>query len=87
VVREQERARVLGALASVDAVVLFDETTPLHLIKAIRPDVLVKGGDYTEDQVVGSAEVHSWGGKVTLVPLMEGQSTTEVIRRAALQTQ
>lgn len=87
VVREHERAKVLAALASVDAVALFDETTPLHLIKLIRPDVLVKGGDYTEDQVVGSAEVHSWGGKVTLVPLMEGQSTTEVIRRAALQTQ
>jgi len=85
VIREQERARVLAALSSVDAVILFDDETPLQLIKLFRPEVLVKGGDYLEDQVVGSSEVRSWGGKVTLVPLVEGQSTTEVIRRASLK--
>jgi D-beta-D-heptose 7-phosphate kinase/D-beta-D-heptose 1-phosphate adenosyltransferase len=84
VVGERERARVLAALASVDAVTLFDEDTPLHLIKLVRPDVLVKGDEYTESRVVGAAEVRGWGGKVTLVPLVEGLSTSEVIRRAAV---
>jgi len=80
---QQERARVLAALGAVDAVVLFDEETPLQLINAIRPDVLVKGADYTEDEVVGSAEVRSWGGKVALVPLMERFSTTATLEKMA----
>jgi D-beta-D-heptose 7-phosphate kinase/D-beta-D-heptose 1-phosphate adenosyltransferase len=78
---EQERARVLAALASVDMVVLFDEKTPLKLIRTIRPDVLVKGADYREDEVVGAPEVKGWGGQVVLVPLVENRSTTEIIRR------
>lgn len=78
---EQDRARVLAALAAVDAVVLFDEETPIELIRAIRPDVLAKGADYREDDVVGAAEVKSWGGQVTLVPLVDDHSTSGIIRR------
>ncbi|HVO78624.1 MAG TPA: bifunctional D-glycero-beta-D-manno-heptose-7-phosphate kinase/D-glycero-beta-D-manno-heptose 1-phosphate adenylyltransferase HldE [Candidatus Bathyarchaeia archaeon] len=82
-VREQERAQVLAALASVDAVVVFDEATPLRLIEALRPDVLVKGGDYTENEVVGAAEVRGWGGRLELVPLVAGCSTSGLIERSA----
>ena len=81
--QEQGRARILAALAAVDAVVVFDASTPLRLIEAIRPDVLVKGGgDYTEDKVVGAAEVRGWGGRVELVPLVTGCSTTNLIERS-----
>ena len=81
-VREEDRARILAALAAVDAVVVFDESTPLRLIEALRPDVLVKGGDYTKAEVVGAAEVRGWGGRVELVPLVEGCSTTSLIERS-----
>jgi D-beta-D-heptose 7-phosphate kinase/D-beta-D-heptose 1-phosphate adenosyltransferase len=82
VVGERERARVLAALAAVDAVVVFGEATPLELILAVRPDVIVKGGDYDESTVVGAAEVKSWGGRVTIVPIVEGHSTTRLIERS-----
>lgn len=81
VVHEGDRARVLAALASVDAVILFDEDTPLRLIDAIRPDVIVKGDDYTEEQVVGGKEVKSWGGSVKLIPLVQGRSTSNIIKK------
>ncbi len=81
IVPQDQRALVLAALASVDAVVLFDEDTPIDLIKAVRPQALVKGSDYTEDQVVGATEVRSWGGEVVLVPLVEGPSTTGIVSR------
>jgi D-beta-D-heptose 7-phosphate kinase/D-beta-D-heptose 1-phosphate adenosyltransferase len=81
VVHEGDRARVLAALASVDAVILFDEDTPLQLIDAIRPDVIVKGDDYTEEQVVGGTEVKSWGGSVKLIPLVQGRSTSNIIKK------
>lgn len=81
VVHEKDRARVLAALESVDAVILFDEDTPLDLINAIKPDVIAKGSDYTEDQVVGAKEVKSWGGEVALVDLVEGRSTTNMINK------
>lgn len=74
---------MLSALAASDAVVIFDEATPIELIRAIRPDVLVKGGDYTEATVVGADEVSAWGGRVELVPLVAGFSTTEIVRRMA----
>jgi D-beta-D-heptose 7-phosphate kinase/D-beta-D-heptose 1-phosphate adenosyltransferase len=80
-IREDDRARVLAALASVDAVVLFDADTPLALIEQLRPDVLAKGADYKEQEVVGAAQVKSWGGQVVLVPLVEDRSTTGIIRR------
>lgn len=81
VIHEQDRARVLAALESVDAVVLFDEDTPLSLIEAIRPDILVKGSDYTEDQVVGGKEVKSWGGRVALIDVVPGRSTSNILRK------
>lgn len=83
VVCESERAAVLAALSAVDAVVMFHESTPLHLIEAIRPDVLVKGGDYTEDDVVGAREVRAWGGRVDLVPLINNISTTRLIAKSS----
>ena len=76
---EGERAYVLAALESVDAVVLFEEDTPLELVRALRPDVIVKGGDYTPESVVGADEVRRWGGEVVIVPLTPGQSTTAIV--------
>ncbi|MGB5834037.1 MAG: D-glycero-beta-D-manno-heptose-7-phosphate kinase [Thiohalocapsa sp.] len=78
---ESDRARVLAALAAVDAVVLFDDETPIALIHAIRPDVLAKGADYLEDEVVGAVEVKSWGGQVALVPLVDNRSSSGIIER------
>lgn len=83
VVNQDERARILAALSAVDAVVIFDESTPLRLIEAIRPDVLVKGGDYTEEAVVGAREVRGWGGRVELIPIVSGASTTRLIAKSA----
>ena len=78
---ESERAYVLAALAMVDAVVIFEQDTPLELIKALEPDILVKGGDYTEANVVGAQEVRSMGGRVVIVPLTPGHSTTAIVER------
>jgi D-beta-D-heptose 7-phosphate kinase/D-beta-D-heptose 1-phosphate adenosyltransferase len=78
---QRARAHVLAALAGVDAVVIFDEATPLALIERLRPDVLVKGADYSADQVVGGAEVRSWGGEVMLADLVPDASTTATIAR------
>jgi D-beta-D-heptose 7-phosphate kinase/D-beta-D-heptose 1-phosphate adenosyltransferase len=83
VIHEKDRARVLAALEAIDAVILFDEDTPLDLINAIHPDVIIKGSDYTEDQVVGGAEVKSWGGKVALIPIVPGRSTSSIIEKLA----
>ncbi|MGA2348839.1 MAG: D-glycero-beta-D-manno-heptose-7-phosphate kinase [Terracidiphilus sp.] len=82
IVGERERARLMAALSAVDAVVIFAESTPLELILAIRPDVIVKGGDYGLDTVVGAREVQSWGGQVKIVPLVEGFSTSRLIERS-----
>jgi cytidyltransferase-related domain len=79
--RESDRAYVVAALEAVDAVVLFAEDTPLELIRVLHPDVLVKGGDYTPDTVVGRSEVEARGGRVVIVPLVAGQSTTSIIER------
>jgi rfaE bifunctional protein nucleotidyltransferase chain/domain len=76
-----ERAYVIGALESVDVVTVFDEDTPLELIRCLLPDVLVKGGDYTEATIVGAGEVRARGGDVIVVPLTAGQSTTSIIER------
>jgi D-beta-D-heptose 7-phosphate kinase/D-beta-D-heptose 1-phosphate adenosyltransferase len=81
VVGETERARVLAALGSTDAVIIFDETTPLDLILSLRPDVLVKGGDYIASTIVGAEEVMSWGGRVEIVPTVDGVSTTNTIQK------
>lgn len=76
-----ERCYVLAALEAVDAVVVFEEDTPLELIMTLRPDVLVKGGDYTEASIVGAREVRAWGGAVAVIPLTPGHSTTSTIER------
>ena len=81
IIHETDRARVLAALEAVDAVILFDEDTPIELIKTLRPDVIAKGSDYTEAQVVGAAEVKSWGGKVALIPIVLGRSTTGILEK------
>lgn len=81
VVHENDRARVLAALESVDAVILFDEDTPLNLINAIKPNVIAKGSDYSANQVVGGKEVRSWGGEIALIDLVEGRSTSNIIQK------
>jgi len=76
---EADRAYVVAALEAVNAVTVFDQDTPLEIVLALRPDVLVKGGDYSLDMIVGRREVESWGGRVHVVPLTAGQSTTRII--------
>jgi len=78
---ENARALLLASLVMVDAVVLFSEPTPLELILTIKPDVLVKGGDYKVEDIAGAKEVMSWGGKVIINPLVEGFSTTSLISK------
>lgn len=80
-VPEDERARLLAALAAVDGVVLFDEDTPLALIRRLKPDVLVKGADYAPADIVGAKDVEGWGGRVVRVPLVRGKSTTELLAK------
>ncbi len=76
---EADRAYVLAALECVDAVVIFPENTPLAIIRALHPDVLIKGGDYAAADVVGRADVEGWGGRLVIVPLTAGHSTTATI--------
>jgi D-beta-D-heptose 7-phosphate kinase/D-beta-D-heptose 1-phosphate adenosyltransferase len=78
---EAARSRVLAGLAAVDAVVCFEDTTPLSIIEALRPDVLIKGEDYLEADIVGATEVRSWGGRVLRAPLMDGHSTSAMLDR------
>jgi D-glycero-beta-D-manno-heptose 1-phosphate adenylyltransferase len=78
---QHARATVMATLLMVDAVILFEEDTPLNLINAIRPDVLVKGGDYTLEQIVGAKEVIETGGRVVINPIVPGFSTTGIIEK------
>jgi rfaE bifunctional protein nucleotidyltransferase chain/domain len=78
---QASRALMLASLIMVDAVVIFEEDTPFELISALLPDVLVKGGDYTLDQIVGAKEVMANGGRVIINPIIEGFSTTNIINR------
>lgn len=78
---EAERAYVLAALACVDAVVVFEQDTPLELVRVLQPDVIVKGGDYSPDTIVGADVVRARGGRVVVVPLTPGQSTTSIIEK------
>jgi rfaE bifunctional protein nucleotidyltransferase chain/domain len=78
---EEARALLVASLSMVDAVVLFAEPTPLELIKAIKPDALVKGGDYKVEDIAGASEVIGWGGKVVINPIVEGYSTTSIINK------
>jgi rfaE bifunctional protein nucleotidyltransferase chain/domain len=77
----EARAEVLGALAFVDYIIVFAEETPLHLITLLAPDVLVKGGDYSREEIVGSREVTARGGQVVTIPLLEGYSSSSIIDR------
>jgi len=81
VVPARQRAEVLAALACVDWVVIFGETTPLALIRALRPSVLAKGGDWTLDTIVGRADVERWGGRVVSLPELRGVHTTRLLAR------
>jgi rfaE bifunctional protein nucleotidyltransferase chain/domain len=76
---QDSRALLLASLLMVDAVVIFEEDTPLELINTVKPDVLVKGGDYTIEQIVGAKEVIANGGRVAINPIIEGYSTTSII--------
>jgi rfaE bifunctional protein nucleotidyltransferase chain/domain len=79
-----DRLAVIAALEAADYVTWFEEDTPLKAILKIRPDLIVKGGDWSVDQIVGGKEVLSWGGKVKSLPYIEGKSTTQIIARAGL---
>ena len=82
----EDRMNVLSAMTAIDAVVSFSEDTPLSLIKTIMPDVLVKGGDYTIDEIVGASEVKAHGGQVVIVPTKEGFSSTSIIEKISNQS-
>jgi len=84
-VPERERAEVMAALETVDAVTVFDEPTPRELVAALVPDILVKGGDWGENEIVGRAEVEAAGGRVVRIPLLEGYSTSQLIAKIAGQ--
>jgi len=79
IVPEAERAEVVASLDSVDYVTVFDELTPLELIEFLQPDVIVKGGDWAEKDIVGAEAVRKWGGRVAIMPVIEGASTTNII--------
>lgn len=79
--RAEDRAIVLAALTSVDAVTVFEEPTPLELLAAIRPDIYVKGGDYTVERLPEAEVMRSWGGETIIMPFVAGFSTTELLRR------
>jgi D-glycero-beta-D-manno-heptose 1-phosphate adenylyltransferase len=78
---QDERAEILAALACVDAVVIFDEPTPREIVAALLPDVLVKGGDWADNKIIGREEVEAAGGRVVSVPVLPGYSTTEILRK------
>jgi rfaE bifunctional protein nucleotidyltransferase chain/domain len=78
---QADRAYVLAALETVDAVVVFEQDTPLELILALQPHIIVKGGDYTPETIVGATEVRSWGGDVVVIPITPNQSTTSIIHK------
>ncbi len=87
VIRQADRAAMLAALAVVDYVLVFDEDTPHELLRQIRPDVLVKGGTYTPDQVVGYEVVEAYGGQVTVTCAVDGVSTTNILQSIAARTE
>ena len=81
----EDRAQVLAGLEAVDYICPFSEDTPRELISNLLPDILVKGGDYSVDEIVGKTEIEAAGGKVTTIPLVEGRSTTDVIQKIISQ--
>jgi rfaE bifunctional protein nucleotidyltransferase chain/domain len=78
---QHERAEILAALEPVDAVVIFDEPTPREIVTALSPDILVKGGDWADNKIIGREEVEATGGRVVSIPVVPGYSTTEILRK------
>jgi D-beta-D-heptose 7-phosphate kinase/D-beta-D-heptose 1-phosphate adenosyltransferase len=78
---EKERAEILAALEFIDFVTIFKESTPLDLINYLKPDILIKGGDWPEEKVVGREEIKKWGGRVAIIPEIEGKSTTNIVEK------
>jgi D-beta-D-heptose 7-phosphate kinase/D-beta-D-heptose 1-phosphate adenosyltransferase len=78
---EKERAEILAALEFIDFVTIFQELTPLELINYLKPDILIKGGDWPEEKVVGREEIKKWGGRVAIIPEVEGKSTTNIVEK------
>ena len=76
-----ERAEILAALDFIDFITIFDELTPLNVIKFLKPDILIKGGDWPEEKVVGREEVKKWKGKVVIIPEVQGKSTTNIVEK------
>ena len=80
-VPETERAEILAALEFIDFVTVFPELTPLELINYLKPDILIKGGDWPEEKVIGREEIKKWGGRVVIIPEVEGKSTTNIVEK------
>jgi D-beta-D-heptose 7-phosphate kinase/D-beta-D-heptose 1-phosphate adenosyltransferase len=78
---EEERAEILASLEFIDFITIFPELTPLELINCLKPDILIKGGDWPEEKVVGREEVKKWGGRVAIIPEIEGKSTTNIVEK------
>ena len=78
---EEERAEIIASLEFIDFVTIFEELTPLGLIDYLKPDILIKGGDWSEDKVVGRDNVKKWGGYVIIIPQVEGKSTTNIVEK------
>lgn len=78
---EEERAEILAALEFIDFVIIFQELTPLELINYLKPDILIKGGDWPEEKVIGREEIKKWGGRVVIIPEVEGKSTTNIVEK------
>jgi rfaE bifunctional protein nucleotidyltransferase chain/domain len=81
ILNENERAEILAALEFIDFITIFEELTPLELILCLKPDILIKGGDWPEEKVVGREEVKKWGGRVAIIPEIEGKSTTNIVEK------
>jgi len=80
-VGEEERAEILAAFEFIDFVTIFEELTPLELINYLKPDVLIKGGDWPEEKIVGREEIKKWGGRVAIIPEVTGKSTTNIVEK------
>ncbi len=78
---EEERAEILASLEFIDFITIFPELTPLELINYLKPDIIIKGGDWTEDKIVGRDDVKKWGGRVIIIPEVEGKSTTNIVEK------
>jgi rfaE bifunctional protein nucleotidyltransferase chain/domain len=80
-VPEKERAEIIAALEFIDFVTIFNELTPMEIINYLKPDILIKGGDWAEEDVVGREEIKEWGGRVAIIPEVEGKSTTNIVEK------